>query len=56
MTESKNTAIDGWQAALEIANWLPGQLRAKAIEQIARQRREYYLDLELESQVGDKSE
>ena len=56
MTETQNTAVNGWQAALEIANWLPGQMRAKAIEQIARQRREYYRDLELVSRIAMSKE
>ena len=56
MTEAKNTpkAIEGWNAALQIADWLPGQLRTKAIEQINRQRIDYYRKLLLESRIGDK--
>lgn len=43
-TEGRETsrAVDGWGAAFEIADWLPGQLRTKAIEQIERQRRNYH--------------
>ena len=48
-------AIDGWQAAKEIADWLKGQDRERAHEQIARQRREYYRTLLLENRVVDKS-
>ena len=48
--------IDGWEAATEIADWLKGQDRERAHEQIHRQRRDYYRELALESRVVDKSD